>query len=54
MENASTETDVDCSENRQNGEVAENEETFVFEGETLRHSPQLGRRFIKWASEKFN
>lgn len=33
-------------------EDEEEGEVLVFEGETLRHSPQLGRRFIKWLSDR--
>lgn len=36
---------------RQDGDKRE-DEVLVFEGETLRHSPQLGRRFIKWLSDR--
>lgn len=40
---------------RKRQERDEKEEEFlVFEGETLRHSPQLGRRFVSWLSDRFD
>ncbi|WP_168215843.1 hypothetical protein [Halorussus ruber] len=30
----------------------ENEETLVFEGETLAHSPRLGRKLLRWLADR--
>lgn len=34
--------------------AGEDEDTLVFEGETLSHSPRLGRRFASWVSQRFD
>ncbi len=34
-------------------DAGDDNETLVFEGETLAHSPRLARRFAGWVSRKF-
>lgn len=49
-----TNTANGCSEEQRQTRVEEDGEPFVFEGITLAHSPRLGRRFVRWLSERFD
>ena len=42
------------STNEQRATSENDEDTLVFEGETLAHSPRLGRRLVRWVSDRFD